>query len=499
MGCAQPVDEEVDAEHGVHRASGAALTSATQVRLAGYVGAGSAGAPGDAGIPHVKVTLTGSQSASTYTDLNGNYQFLVPAGSSNSVSVSMPGATFTTLDNFNLNNVQGDQFVRYSCVSGCTVPSPPLCETGASASGCLEAVDFDTSSPGSRLAFYRDRPLVSWNPDLKHAIIVIHGHRGDADDTFRAVKAALGPRRDTIVIAPYLGGSSSPSTQWPTGCTDCLSFEDWASGGKDESDVTDSFTQLERLAETLRSTYPLESVTFVGFSEGGQAVQRFAAMSKGFPDAATHAGLKVRFVVASPSSYVYLDSARLEHDDDVCPDEEGRCDVRDSFRADDELCDGTYNEYKHGLTRIPGHLVTRLDGLAKRGYRYLENDVTYLVNTGDACAKPYTGTGMGQVSRPADQCHELVQGPLGSSYRMQRGLVYFNYLKYISQKWGKSMDSHRLYIVDGAQSGCGHDSACMYGSQIGRDVLLGNPVSPAFDPATTTTIGDYTGATTCKP
>ncbi|MGK3986034.1 hypothetical protein WME99_23515 [Sorangium sp. So ce136] len=486
------MDEEVDAERDVHRASSAALTSATLVRLAGYVGAGNAGIPG------VMVTLTGSQSASTYTDLNGNYQFLVPAGSSTSVNVSMPGATFTTLDNFNLNNVQGDEFVRYSCASGCAVPSPPLCETGTSASDCREALAFDPSRPGSRLAFYRDRPLVSWGPDLKHAIIVLHGHGGDAGATFGAVKAALGPRKDTIVIAPYLGGSSSHSAQWPTGCTSCLSFEDWASGGKDASNVTDSFTQLEWLAERLRSTYPLESVTFVGFSEGGQAVQRFAAMSKGFPGAATHAGLQVRFVVASPSSYVYLDSARLERDDDLCPDEEGRCDVRGNFSTDDIRCNGKYNEYKHGLTNLPAHLEARLSGLANTADRYLENDVTYLVNTGDACADPYTDPDMDETSPPADLCRDLVQGPRGSSYRMQRGLVYFNYLEYISQQWSKSIDSHRLYIVDGAQSGCGHDSACMYGSQIGRDVLLGNPVSPAFDPATTNTIGDYTGAATCK-
>lgn len=52
----------------------------------------------------------------------------------------------------------------------------------------------------------------------------------------------------------------------------------------------------------------LEAITLLGHSAGGQFVQRYALMT--VLPTAPRAGLSVRYVIANPSSFAYLDASR---------------------------------------------------------------------------------------------------------------------------------------------------------------------------------------------
>jgi pimeloyl-ACP methyl ester carboxylesterase len=72
-------------------------------------------------------------------------------------------------------------------------------------------------------------------------------------------------------------------------------------------DAIDSI--LARLAD--RSVFPnLAHIVLAGHSAGGQIVQRYAVVGTG-TDKLTALGVRVRYVVANPSSYAYFSRERL--------------------------------------------------------------------------------------------------------------------------------------------------------------------------------------------
>ena len=153
-------------------------------------------------------------------------------------------------------------------------------------------------------------------------------------------------------------------------------------------DVFDAL--LMRLAD--RTVLPdLTTVVIAGHSAGGQVVQRYAVVGRG-DVALLVRGIYLRYVVANPSSYLYLSPDRPEKVDAAsCP---------------------LLNRWRYGLEAAPPY-VGATAGLETR---YAARDVVYLLGTADVDPRhPDLETG----------CAAEAEG----AYRLVRGTNYFAYMK----------------------------------------------------------------------
>jgi len=131
--------------------------------------------------------------------------------------------------------------------------------------------------------------------------------------------AAVAGLTDVLVVAPhFLEEPELVALGDPPG----VSFwgEGWQQGNRSRSTdahprpvTVSSFTVVDRMLRRLanRSAFPnLERVVVAGHSAGGQFTNRFAAGSRVAPEL-QEAGIDVvHFVIANPSSYLYLSSER---------------------------------------------------------------------------------------------------------------------------------------------------------------------------------------------
>ena len=175
--------------------------------------------------------------------------------------------------------------------------------------------------------YFRSYPLQTYNADITRAVIVIHGNTRNAPDYFDAVVSALYQDstvlRNTVVIAPHFKGY----TGTPACSDEVLPNElywscsggttDWKDGGRAHlTSGTYSFTMIDRLVDLLndQSVFPnLTKISITGHSAGGQFAQRYAAGNQMAP----RASVAVKYVIANPGSYMYLDNTRLPNGGDV--------------------------------------------------------------------------------------------------------------------------------------------------------------------------------------
>lgn len=184
---------------------------------------------------------------------------------------------------------------------------------------------------------------------------------------------------------------------------------------------------LTRLSNRLE--YPtLKEVVIAGHSGGGQVVQRFAMLGEDQP-ALRQAGVKVRYVIANPSSYAYFDKQRpVAVNSAKCP---------------------TFNDWKYGLNHLPDYAKGETAQTLEK--RYIERDITYLLGELDTDA-----------AQPAldKSCAALAQGPS----RQVRGL---NYFKYLTQRHPQGLNQHLVEVL-----GVGHSGDKMFTSPEGQDALF---------------------------
>src|ERR1043166_3850323 len=194
-----------------------------------------------------------------------------------------------------------------------------------------------------KMVFWRNRPIDQYDPRVTRAIIVIHGAGANAEGYFDRINNIIPSSwgDHVLVIAPYFQDSSTAASgeyYWN---------DDWREGGA--SGGISSYTVLDNFIQLLRNgTFPnLKWVVVCGHSAGGQTTQRFACFtdvdSKAWPNAQY-----VKFVVANPSSYVYLNQYRNPEGDStwVIPSQD--CSSGDG-----------YNEWKYGLENLYGYTAAR--------------------------------------------------------------------------------------------------------------------------------------------
>ncbi|KAI9332064.1 hypothetical protein BDR26DRAFT_869593, partial [Obelidium mucronatum] len=283
--------------------------------------------------------------------------------------------------------------------------------------------------------FYYTSTLALANSKPTLLILCIFGLRHDLGECFAQNKDIVS-RANAVVVAPYFGCKSAQNAVRQT----CLSGElCWATcngfaGNEFPLTGTDSpFTITDNVVLATRKQYPsIKNVVVVGFSLGAQFVNHYAAVTI-LPDS-----IPMRFVFASASGYLYLDTKR--------PTASG------SFKNyNPKNCLG-FNDWKYGLDYYPG-----LESPQVIASRLLSRNLTIVALKYDnGCGGGFTCS-----------CEVLAQSS-GDANRYILGQTYYTYL---SQSQGKSSGLFYAEIKT-----CGHNTCCFYNDVDVQTVLFGAAV-----------------------
>ncbi|WP_245200063.1 hypothetical protein [Herbaspirillum sp. LeCh32-8] len=272
---------------------------------------------------------------------------------------------------------------------------------------------------------------------VTRAVLFVHGIKRNADDYFEVGRhvlkqAGLSPA-DTLLVAPNFmvqsdAGASSEMPLWG-GST-------WMQGEASERGVegVTSFQALDDLAHWLadRRRFPeLKEIVMIGHSAGAQLMQRFAVMNQ-LDAPLQQAGIAIRYVISSPSSYVYFEAHR--------PDGDG-------FELPKSIMCPGYNNYRYGIENPPDYLgAQHLDG-RQLFARYAARNITYMVGARD---------NNGNHRYLDKACGAAMQG----SNRVERQLNFVSYERFLSTQWQIPVN-HPEFQVKGAA----HEAEKLFSSE----------------------------------
>lgn len=289
--------------------------------------------------------------------------------------------------------------------------------------------------PGRFLRSFQSFPLATGDTLVTQAIIVVHGTDRNADDYFVSMgdAAALAGRlQNTLIIAPFfVTTDDTPLADEPVWTSNGWRIGDLSSSTGPQPRIS-SYAAIDTIVARLgnRSRFPrLSRIVVTGHSAGGQLLHRYAATNRIEP---TLSGIVVRYVVANPSSWLYVSPERFNGSSFTMPATAAACPDYDDWHYGVQ----SRNTYANALpaTLLKQNLVSR--------------DVIVIVGTAD------TLTADLDVS-----CGANVQG----LRRYQRGLTLMDYMNALNPGNG-----HRLVTVPGV----GHSHQGMFTSVDGRRVLF---------------------------
>lgn len=296
--------------------------------------------------------------------------------------------------------------------------------------------------------YFSNYNLAEKNPSIDRLIIVLHGTGRTAESYFQAMASATknaAAQENTLVIAPRFimqsdigeSGYGDNYLYWTNdGWKEGLGTAGSSGGG---NPLISSYAVIDQLISQLVEDFPnLKNIVMAGHSAGGQFFNRYAAVSP-IHELTDLKGISVKYIIANPSSYMYLNNERriVGYDD--------------LFRTPPRPTCGDYNEYKYGLEKLNEYMSQVETQTIREQYR--NRNVVYLL--GELDNDPNS-------SDLDTDCAAMMQG----SNRLERGIIFYNYLKHF---YGKSIsETHSLHTVPGA----GHDKARMFDSQQGRAVIF---------------------------
>ncbi|MEM7417963.1 MAG: alpha/beta fold hydrolase [Gemmatimonadota bacterium] len=307
------------------------------------------------------------------------------------------------------------------------VPEGPCTEGTAR---CAERVEV---WPGRFLPVHTTHGLDGAHESITTAFVVVHGTNRNGDDYFeRAVRAVEleGLEREVVVVAPtFQTSDDDPAADEPF-----WSSGGWKRGHLSSTDGPDprisSYAALDVLVDRLTdpSVFPnVDRVVVTGHSAGGQVAHRYAAASG---VEGTKPGVTFRYVVANPSTYLYVGPERwrgstFDLPDGSCPD---------------------YDEWHYGLEDRNSYASAVPDATLRA--RLVDRDVRILLGTADTLD-----------SQLDVSCGANLQG----RHRLDRGQVLVRFMD-------DSFPGHRH--IEMLVPGVGHSSSSMYASDVGRDALF---------------------------
>ena len=274
-------------------------------------------------------------------------------------------------------------------------------------------------------------------PQVQRALIVIHGRLRNAQTYLHSAEQAAtqaGQLSTTLIVAPQFLNDTDGTRHALPDAVLRWHANDWMAGAPALSPASlSSYAALDKILERLddRKRFPnLREVVVAGHSGGAQVVQRYALTTQA--DKALLAdGIKVRYVIANPSSYAYFNAQR------PIP----------TFDAAN--CPG-FNTWKYGLKELPAYAQGQKHRQLEQAY--IERDITYLLGAKDT-----------DPNHPAldKSCEAEAQG----AFRLERGKNYFEYL---TQRHPQGLNQ-RLVEVPGV----GHNGDQMFTSPEGQKALFG--------------------------
>lgn len=188
---------------------------------------------------------------------------------------------------------------------------------------CTQRLNSEGSSDKWWLPVCANVPLDVSNQSIDTLVVGIHGIGGDAPQMFSEIKAALASiesrRNTTLIIAPQFHEESSVGPDVPDGVLFWRLFPFWGTtdqglvGPVRSSISITPYAVFEQLLLRVveGGAFPnIKEILIVGFSGGGQFVQRYIGVNKVISRFALQRSISTRFLVSSPSSYLYLDGER---------------------------------------------------------------------------------------------------------------------------------------------------------------------------------------------
>ncbi len=293
---------------------------------------------------------------------------------------------------------------------------------------CMERVPL-----GGKAFFtvYRSLPLTVSSAAVKRVFILVHGVGRDGDVYFKSALAATqdsAEMENTLVIAPQFHATDGKCADGPKmeqGET-AFACRGWSDGVGDAASPISSFTAMDALLREVanKKVFPsLQEIVVTGHSAGGQFVQRYAATNR----IDGKLPVTLRYVVANPSSYLYLDAWRPAADPGAaCPQ---------------------FNNYKFGLAGMTSYPAETGAEFIKKNYPL--RNVTYLLGELDNI----------DAHSMDKTCPAMAQGP----NRFERGQAFFEHLNKLYQT------SQKLLTIPG----CDHNGECMYRAEKARAVVFG--------------------------
>jgi hypothetical protein len=276
---------------------------------------------------------------------------------------------------------------------------------------------------------------------VRRVVIVLHGRLRDADAYLLSAQRALATADvdpdDTLLLVPQFLASADIVAH---GLDEDALYWDWTSwmGGDDALGPApvSSFDILDSLIEAVtdRSRFAaLREVVIAGHSGGAQVAHRYAVVGRAAA-LLEEQGVRCRYVIANPSSYVYFDKLRPDGHGGFSP-------------ADERDCAGV-DTWKYGVHEPPRYASSAAFEALEQ--RYVRSDVIYLL--GEADCDP-------QHQALDRSCAANAQGP----HRLARGLAYAAYLRTRHPQLG-----HRCWQV----AGVGHNGEQMFNSAEGLLALF---------------------------
>lgn len=306
----------------------------------------------------------------------------------------------------------------------------PTDEPCTLASRCLARLEV---APDRWLRHYRTHDLDTGAEGVTRALILVHGAGRNAPFNFgTGIQAAYESGRsvETVaVVAPFFITTEDD----PVGDEPWWSNGGWKRGHLSRSEGpsprVSSYQAIDTIIARLSNPvlFPdMTEIVLAGHSAGGQVAHRYAA---GGMDPM---GVPIRYVVANPSTYLYLGPERADGSGGFAVPEVSAC--------------PDYQEWHYGLEDLNSYMTRLSDGEIEE--RLTTRDVTIMVGDRD--------TGTTQLDQT---CGANLQG----EHRFQRGL---NLMAYMDARW--SGHQHAGVVVPFVA----HSSRGMFLSDAGLEALL---------------------------
>ena len=307
-----------------------------------------------------------------------------------------------------------------------------------------QALSVDAPEGHGTLPAFTSHSLLGRQPGVTRLLVIVES---DAGEALALGKSIAGPdAAHTLVVAPQFPTQADAKRWSLPGDRLRWAGSNWADGLPAAGPRP--ISPFSALDSVLRSVADpgllpdLKTIVVAGEGEGADLVQLYAA-STAHLDGLTKRGLQLRFVVAEPQHYLYIDQARP---------------------APTAACPG-FNHWPYGLDGAPAYLDEL--GPASLFTQYRARDVVYLV--GDA-----------STAEPAG-CEAAAQGPDPAA----RGRFYASYMAKLA-----GTPIQHLAIVPKANAAHGLlASSCGTAALFGRGdcpALAAAPDLPAFPDAAET-------------